>query len=148
MVSRHCVELRPTLWDEERDDVWRKLRRLTTPRDAPTDPPALEQAIAALKEAIEEEAKLVRPVDAAVVAAATAKLQEHEKALHALFAARPFYIGKPAPAAGDRLAGATAVAWAAASGGASVRERFAAGDEDMASRRRRLRGLMPKVARR
>ena len=53
-----------------------------------------------------------------------------------------------APAAGDRLAGATAVAWAAAPGGASVRERFAAGDEDMASRRRRLRGLMPKVARR
>ena len=32
-----------------------------------------------------------------------------------------------APAAGDRLAGATAVAWAAAPGGASVRERFAAG---------------------
>ena len=42
-----------------------------------------------------------------------------------------------APAAGDRFAGATAVAWAAAPGGASVRERFAAGD-DMASRRRRL----------
>jgi len=36
-----------------------------------------------------------------------------------------------APAAGDRLAGATAVAWAAAPGGASVRERFAAGDDDM-----------------
>ena len=43
-----------------------------------------------------------------------------------------------AAAAGERLAGATAVAWAAAPGGASVRERFAAGD-DMASRRRRAR---------
>jgi len=41
-----------------------------------------------------------------------------------------------APAAGDRLAGATAVAWAAAPGGASVRERLAAGGadgDDMAS---------------
>ena len=36
-----------------------------------------------------------------------------------------------AAAAGERLAGATAVAWAAAPGGASVRERFAAGDEDI-----------------
>ena len=41
-----------------------------------------------------------------------------------------------APAAGDRFAGATAVAWAAAPAGASVRERFAAGGadgDDMAS---------------
>ena len=40
------------------------------------------------------------------------------------------------PGAGDRLAGATAVAWAAAPGGASVRERLAAGGadgDDMAS---------------
>ena len=48
-----------------------------------------------------------------------------------------FAIGGDRPAAGDRLAGATAVAWAAAPGGASVRERFAAGDEDM----RRVAGV-------
>ena len=43
---------------------------------------------------------------------------------------RPASAGLGLAPAGDRLAGATAVAWAAAPGGASVRERLAAGGAD------------------
>ena len=39
----------------------------------------------------------------------------------------PLVTDRRRPRRGDRFAGATAVAWAAAPGGASVRERFAAG---------------------